>query len=265
MDKKMIKSAEEIALIKEGGLLLGEILGTLAKMVKPGLRAFDLEEKAEVMMEKIGGAPAFKGYCSHQGAKPFPSILCISLNEGIVHGPAKKDMIFKDGDIVTLDIGMKYPSEGRGYYTDTAVTVPVGRISEEASKLLEGTALSLEKAIEIIRPGLTILELGSAIEQVLKDYKLGVIKELVGHGVGYGVHEPPQIPNYAFPKNEFPNIALQAGMVIAVEPMATLGGWRIALGQDGITFITADRSLSAHFEHTIIVTERGCEVATARE
>lgn len=264
---RLIKTPEEIDLIREGGHKLGRLLAELAAMTKIGMTTDELEEKACKEIEAMGGRPAFKNYKPDKHSQPFPSALCISINDEIVHGPALPSRVIKDGDIVSLDIGMEYPYEKgkKGYYTDMAVTVPVGKISAEAEKLLQGTQESLEAGIAIAKPGVTLLELGTAIEDVLKKYKLGVVKELVGHGVGLDVHEEPQIPNYSFPKGEFPDLKLQAGMVIAIEPMATLGGWRIKSAGDGFTYSTNDGSLSAHFEHTVLITEEGSEVLTARE
>ncbi len=261
---RVIKTSEEIALIREGGHHLAMILQSIVALVRPGVTTDVLETCALTGIHAIGGRPAFKGYRAEKNSPPFPSALCVSINQEIVHGPALPSRTLTQGDIVTLDIGMEYPyKEGKsGYYTDMAITVPVGEISKEVQHLLRGTEESLAAGIKIIKAGTTLLELGAAIEAVLKKYKLGVIRDLVGHGVGLAVHEEPQIPNYAFRKGEFPDIKLEAGMVIAVEPMATLGDYRITAAPDGFTYITADGSLAAHFEHTILVTENGSEILT---
>lgn len=261
---RLIKTPAEIALIREGGQHLSRILETLQNMVAPGITTEELETVAVDLISQIGGRPAFKGYRPDAHTPPFPSALCTAINEEIVHAPAVPARTLSAGSIITLDIGMEYPYQSgkKGYFTDMAITVPVGSIPKATKILLQGTAESLEAGIALIKPGLTLLELGTAIEKVLKKYKLGVITELVGHGVGFDVHEEPQIPNYAFRKGEFPEFSLAAGMVIAVEPMATLGGWKIAPAADGFTYITADQTLAAHFEHTILVTEEGSEVLT---
>lgn len=261
---RLIKTTEEINMIREGGHILDQILQEVVALVHPGVETKTLEDQALELIEKAGGRPAFKGYKPDKNSKPFPSALCISVNEGIVHGPALPSRELKEGQIVTLDIGMEYPyvKGKKGYYTDMATTVAVGNISIEARKLLAGTKESLEAGINLVKPGVTLNELGKTIETVLKKYNLGVIRDLVGHGVGLDVHEPPQVPNYSFKKNEFPDIELRAGMVIAIEPMATLGSWQIAAADDGFTYVTADNSLAAHFEHTILVTEEGSEILT---
>lgn len=261
---RLIKTTEEINMIRQGGHILDQILQEVSALVSPGIETKVLEDTALGLIEKAGGRPAFKGFKPDKHSKPFPSALCISVDEEIVHGPAVPSRELKDGQIVTLDIGMEYPfvKGKRGYYTDMATTVPVGNISINARKLLAGTRESLEAGINFVKPGVTLNELGKTIETVLKRYNLGIIRDLVGHGVGLDVHEPPQVPNYGFNKNEFPDMELKAGMVIAIEPMATLGSWQITTADDGFTFVTADKSLAAHFEHTVLVTEDGSEVLT---
>jgi methionyl aminopeptidase len=262
---RFVKTTKEIELIRQGGHILAHILDTVVAMVQPGVATKTLEDKALEMIEANGGRPAFKGYRPDSHSKPFPSALCISVNEEIVHGPAVPSRELKEGQIVTLDIGMEYPyvKGKKGYYTDMAITLAVGNISISARTLLAGTKESLEAGISIVKPGITLNQLGTCIESVLKKYKLGVIRDLVGHGVGLDVHEPPQVPNYGFKKNEFPDMELKAGMVIAIEPMATLGAWQIAAADDGFTYVTPDGSLAAHFEHTVLVTETGSEILTA--
>lgn len=261
---RFIKTTEEINLIREGGQHLGAILKQLIAMVKPGVTTEELETTALRLIEEVGGRPAFKDYQPDKHTAPFPSALCVAINDEIVHAPAVPSRVLKEGSIVTLDIGMEYPYQAgkKGYFTDMATTIPVGKVPKRVQELLQGTEESLEAGIALMKPGITLLELGKTIEGVLKKYKLGVIKELVGHGVGLDVHEEPQVPNYGYPKGEFPDVILQAGMVLAVEPMATLGDWRITPAGDGFTYSTADGSLAAHFEHTILVTEKGCEVLT---
>lgn len=258
---RLIKTKEEIAAIKQGGLKLGKILAELAAMVKPGLSSADLENRALALIEEQGGEPAFKNFQASPDSKPFPTALCISINDEIVHGPALPARFFKDGDIVSIDIGMRWP-KANGYFTDTAVTVAVGSIAKETERLLEATREALYAGIEKVKPGNTLDDIGSAIENVARKYKLGVVRDLVGHGVGLEVHEEPQIPNYHIKGNDFPNIELETGMVIAIEPMFTLGDWRIKVAKDNFTFLTADNSLSAHFEHTVAVTENGYEIIT---
>lgn len=260
-----LKNKKEIDLIREGGHILARILNEAAAMVKPGVTTSELEAFAVQEIKRAGGRPAFKGYRPDKGSRPFPSAFCISVNDEVVHGTAVPSRTLKNGDIVTLDIGMEYPyTKGvPGYFTDTALTVAVGDIPMKTRMLLAGTKDSLDAGITAVKPGATLLDVAKAIEAVLKKYQLGVIRDLVGHGVGFEVHEEPQVPNYAFSKNEFPNIILEPGLVIAIEPMATLGGWRIAAGKDGFAYVTADGSLAAHYEHTVAVTDEGHEVLTS--
>lgn len=258
---RLIKTEQEIAKIKEGGQKLGTILAELAAMVKPGLHTSQLEHHALMRIEEEGGRPAFKGYKPSPQSNPFPTALCISINDEIVHGPALPTRELMEGDIVSLDIGMEYPAR-KGYFTDTAVTVAVGKISKENKKLLEATREALMAGIKAAIPGNTLDDIGCAVENVAKKNKLGVVRDLVGHGVGLEVHEDPQVPNYHIVGDEFPNIELKPGMVIAIEPMFTLGDWHIETAADNFTFVTADGSMSAHFEHTIAITEDGYDIIT---
>lgn len=245
----LIKTVREMELLREGGKILAEILRKLTDKVKVGVSTQSLEDEARRLISQAGASPAFLGY------KGFSSALCASLNEEIVHAPAGKDRELKDGDILSLDLGIKY----KGLFTDAAVTMPVGQISAEAQKLIRATREALAQGIAQVRPGNTIGDIASAIEQVGKRYGLGVIRELVGHGVGHDVHEAPEIPNYGKPGTLQ---KLQAGMVLAIEPMLALGDWRIKTLPDKWTIATRDGSLSAHFEHTVAVTKSGYLVLT---
>ena len=250
---------------------MGRILDDLAKMCRPGISTWEIDVAAEKMIIAVGGRPAFKGYKTRSADKPFPTTICASINEELVHGIAKKEAILKNGDIFTIDIGMEWPvsakaSPGKpsgGFYTDTAVTVPIGKIPAKTRELLRVTQESLERGIEVIKPGNTIADIGRAIEDYIKSQgKYGIIRDLVGHGVGHAVHEEPRIPNYYDRNLDY--IVLKPGMVVAIEPMVALGGWRVVTADDGWTIAMADGSLSAHFEHTIIVTKSGNVVATRR-
>lgn len=263
----LIKTPEEIKLIKQGGKLMGEILEHLAKMCKPGVDIIEIDKMAEKMIIEVGGRPAFKGYKTRLTDTPFPATICASLNEELVHGIPKKGVILKDGDIFTIDIGMEWPYKGKGmgqgYYTDTAVTIPIGKISPKNRELLRVTQESLEEGIRVVKPGNTVADIGKAIEDYIKSQgKYGIIRDLVGHGVGHAVHEDPRIPNYYDRNLDY--IILKEGMVIAIEPMVSLGGWRVKTADDGWTILTSDGSLSAHFEHTMVITKSGCTVATRR-
>lgn len=253
-----IKTKKQIEGIRESCQKLALIFVELEKMVKPGTTTADLEEAACRMIKDFGGRPAFKNYKTHKGARPFPSALCTSINHEIVHGPALPSRVLKEGDIIGVDAGM----ELNGYYSDMARTIAVGKISSQAKKLLSVTKASLDLGIEQIKPGNTLNHIGTAIQNYVEANGMSVVRDLVGHGVGLDVHEDPQIPHYAIKESGLPNVKLQAGMVLAIEPMVNLGDWPIADAPDGFTFITADKSLSAQFEDTILVTENGHEILT---
>lgn len=261
MKTRLIKTEKEISLIKEGGRELGRILTELAAAVFPGQTTDVLEQLAVEKIKAIGGRPAFKDFKPDPRSKPFPTALCISVDNEIVHGPALPKRVLQEGQIVSLDIGMEY----KKYFTDTAITVPVGNVSKEFQKLMQTTREALFAGIEAVKEGNTLDDIGCAVEAVAKKGKYGIIRDLVGHGVGLDVHEEPQVPNYHIVGNEFPNLELKAGMVIAIEPMLTLGDWHIEQAADGFTFVTADGSASAHFEHTVIVTKDGYDIATLYE
>ena len=255
-EKITIKTPAEIALLKTGGRILAGILKKLAAMVKVGVSTAELEKAAEKMILAAGGRPSFKGY-RVKNEKPFPTVICASLNDEIVHAPALPSRILKEGDIIGLDIGMEYPFPG-GLFTDTAVTVGAGKISKEAGRLMNATREALKIGISTVKPGRSIADIGRAIENYAKKHGVGIVRDLVGHGVGYAVHEAPRIPNYF--DASLSSLEIKKGMVLALEPMFTLGGEEIKCGPDGFTCQTADGSLSAHFEHTIVVTEKGAEI-----
>lgn len=250
-----VKTPEEIRVLAEGGALLSAVLHDLTTRARPGVSTFDLDTHAEQSIRNAGGTPLFKGYRVRKTSVPFPASICTSINDEVVHGIPRKDRRLKDGDIISIDIGMRY----KNLVTDTAVTVGVGAIAPDAERLIRVTKESLDIGIAVVRPGATLGDIGSAIGTQLKKAGLGVIRDLAGHGVGYELHEPPLIPNYGTPGA---GIALKEGMVIAIEPMATLGDWRVTLDDDEWTFRTADHSLAAHFEHTVAVTRDGAEILT---
>jgi len=269
----IFKTKEEIKVIREGGKILANILEELVKMVKPGVTAADLEETAVRMIEEAGGRPAFKGFMAGEGSDPFPTALCTSVNNEIVHGPATSSRVLNEGDIIGIDVGMEYPvvkkegypqnkySKLGGYYTDMAKTVAVGVVDEEAKKLINITRECLNLAIKQVKPGNTLRDIARVVQKHAETHGFSVVRDLVGHGVGVKVHEDPKVPNYEINSREY-NLKLEPGMVIAVEPMINTGDYRIRVSEDGMTFETLDGSLSAHFEHTIAVTDDGCEVLT---
>ena len=256
-----IKNDQEIKLILEGGKLMGEILEKLAALAVPGINAFELDREAEKMIKAAGGAAAFKGYKSRPSEPSFPSTICASLNEEIVHGIASQDKVLKDGDIFSIDIGMRYPRKN-GYFTDTAITLAIGKADESIKDLLARTKKSLEIGIEACQVGNKISDIGRAIESFITPFGYGIVRDLVGHGVGHAVHEEPRVPN--FYDKSLDTWILEPGVVIAIEPMITLGDYKIEVADDGWSISTRDKSLSAHFEHTIVITEDGPVVATRR-
>lgn len=252
-----IKTKEDIENLREGGRRLAEIVRKLAIEARPGVKAFDLNLLAEKLVRDGGDKPAFLNYKPYGAAKPYPATLCVSINDEIVHGlPNNKEKVLKDGDIVSLDMGLNH----KNLFTDMAVTVGVGRIDQESQKLLDVTRLSLERGISAVRSGVRVGDVSWAIESFINSSgKYGIVEELAGHGVGYKVHEDPYVPNFG-KKNTGP--VLKNGMVIAIEPMVNIGTRNIILGEDGFTYKTADGKRSAHFEHTVVVTEKGSEVLT---
>lgn len=267
------KTPEEINKIREGGKILGKILNKLAKMVKPGASAYEIDLEAERLIVEAGGLPAFKGFRGHENEPPFPSTICACVNDELVHGIAHKDKILKDGDIFTIDIGMEYPvrsvkkqekaNRKKGYFTDTALTLIVGKVSEETKKLLDVTRKSLEIGIKQCVVGNTVADIGRAIQDYVEPFGYGIVRDLVGHGVGHAVHEDPRVPNYYDKAGE--KWILKEGVVIAIEPMVNMSGnYKVKVADDGWSISTTDGGLCAHFEHTIIITKKGPIVATRR-
>ena len=243
-----IKTPKEIQIIAEGGKILAKIMKELGKRVRPGITTKELDKVAEDLVFKYGARPSFKG---HLG---FPAVLCTSINEEIVHGiPSERKL--KEGDIISLDLGILF----KGFHTDMAITVPVGRVKPEVTRLIRVTKKALKRGIKKIRPGNTIGDIGNTIQRYVEDQGFNVVRDLCGHGIGKEVHEEPQIPNYGKRRN---GPELVEGMVICLEPMVTVGDWHIKKAKDGYGFQTADESLSAHFEATIAVKKVGCEVLT---
>ncbi|MCL5666671.1 MAG: type I methionyl aminopeptidase [Patescibacteria group bacterium] len=253
MKQGFIKTSQEIELIAEGGKILRDILQRTAELAKPGITTWRLNEFAEAEIEKAGGRPSFKNYGSAKN--PFPAGLCTSINSMVVHGIPSKFDILKEGDIISLDIGMEY----KGLFTDTALTVPVGRASSEALRLVETTKTSLATAIKAVREGATIGDIGYAIQSTAENAGFSVVRDLVGHGVGYAVHEDPSVPCYGKKRQ---GLKLQAGMVLAIEPMLCEGEYFLEMEPDGWGIQTKDGGLSAHFEHTIAVTKDGARILT---
>lgn len=250
----IIKTQEQIEALREGGKILAEVLKKVSQAVVPGVSTKDLDNLAYKLTKEAGGEPAFLGYTPEGHDKPYPASLCVSVNTEIVHGVPKENNVLKEGDIVSIDLGLKY----KGLFTDHAITLPVGNISKNLEKLLQDTREALYVGIEAAKGGNTVGDIGYAIEQFVNK-RYGIIKDLSGHGVGVEIHEDPFVPNFGKAgKGE----KLVPGMVIAIEPMLTLGGDDIVVAGDGYTIRTADGSKNAHFEHTILITEGEAEILT---
>jgi methionyl aminopeptidase len=245
------KSAEELGKMRRAGRIVASTIDRLVEALRAGMTTSDLDAVAEEFIGEEGAVPSFKGY------RGFPASICTSVNEEIVHGiPGSRRL--KEGDLLSLDVGAIW----EGYHGDSAVSVFVGEPpSGEAEKLVRVTEESLEAAIAQVRPGNRLSDIGSVVQQVVEGAGFSVVREYVGHGIGRSLHEDPPIPNYGPPGR---GLELRPGLVVAVEPMVNIGGWETRLLADEWTVVTADGSLSAHFEHTIAVTEDGPEVLTAR-
>lgn len=245
----IIKTQNEIEKLKKGGPILADILRKVASKVAPGVTTKELDGYAYKLITDLGHKPAFLNFKPDWENIPYPASLITSVNAEVVHGiPGSR--VLKDGDIIALDLGLNY----EGVFLDHAITVPVGKISPKDKELLAVTEEALQRGIEAIAPGATVGDIGHAIESFVKPYKLGIVRGLSGHGVGRYIHEDPYVPNYGKPgKGE----KLVPGMVIAIEPMLTRGGEEVVTLSDGFTIKTVDNSRSAHFEHTVLITETG--------
>jgi methionyl aminopeptidase len=254
------KSPEEIGKMRRAGRIVAGTIERVLAAVRPNVTTAELDSVAEEYILEQGATPSFKGYGGGAGAGrvPFPASICTSINDEIVHGIPSAERSVDEGDLLKLDFGAIW----EGFHGDSAVTVVVGEPrSAEAEKLVRVTEEALEAGIAQIRPGGRLSDIGAAVEQVARGAGFEVVREYVGHGIGRNMHEDPQIPNYGKPGR---GPLLKPGLVVAVEPMVNVGGWETSVLPDGWTVVTEDGSLSAHFEHTIAVTEHGNEVLTAR-
>lgn len=248
-----LKSAAEIDVLRTGGKILAGVLEIIRQRVAPGITTRELDTLARELIAERGGEPSFLSY----GKPSYPAALCTSVNDQVVHG-VPNDYILQEGDIVGLDLGLRYPCK-TGLYTDVAITVAVGKISAQAKDLIQVTKQALNIWTNNIKAGRRLNEIAQRVEKYVEAQGFSVVRDLVGHGVGYEVHEDPQIPNYYI---ENFNLELKEGMVLALEPMVTAGDYRVRTLKDGWTVVTRDHSLCAHFEHTVAVTSRGCEILT---
>ena len=243
-----IKSLEEIEILRQAGKILASVIRELKSSLKSGITTKDIDVFAEKLMQKYGVSPAFKGY------RGFPASVCVSINEEVVHGiPGER--VLKEGDIVSLDVGIIY----KDFYSDTAVTVGIGSIEPRLEKLLEVTYAALYKGIDKALVNNHLSDISHAVQYFVESNHFSVVRDFVGHGIGRSLHEEPEIPNFG-PPHEGP--LLKEGMVLAIEPMVNMGAWQTKIGSDGWTVTTEDGKPSAHFEHTILVTQNGPEILT---
>jgi len=243
------KSPLELEKMRRGGLVVWELLQELRARVEPGIATYDLETVAEEKIAQRGARPAFKGLYN------YPCVLCTSINQEIVHGIPSRKRVLKEGDILKIDVGV----ELEGYYSDSAVTVPVGRISPELQRLLQVTEESLYAAIERVRLGAHLGDVSAAVQQYVEPYGYSVVRDFVGHGIGTQLHEDPKVPNYGTPGH---GPSLKEGMVLAIEPMVNTGKPGAKILEDKWTAVTEDGGYSAHFEHCVVVTSNGPWVLT---
>lgn len=244
----IMKSPQEIALMREAGRVVAGVLEALEKAVVPGVTTAELDKLAEAMIRRAGGEPAFLGYHN------FPASICASINCEVVHGiPSLRRL--KEGDIVSIDVGVRL----KGYYGDAAATFPVGEISREARRLIAVTRESLVKAMEAMRPRGRLSDISHAVQKYVEQRNFAVVRNYVGHGIGTAMHEEPQVPNFGRPGN---GPVLEPGIVLAIEPMVNAGTWEVEVAPDQWTVLTRDRSLSAHFEHTVALLEDGPVILT---
>jgi len=240
--------------MRECGKRLASVLNEIEKAIAPGRTPWELDEFAQRLILDLGDEPSFLHYWPEGALKPYPATLCVSTNDEVVHGiPGKKK--FKEGDIVSIDLGIKH----KGFHSDSARTVPVGKIDDDARKLIDATREALLAGINVARTGNHIGDIGFAVSEVIKRYGLSIVEELGGHGIGTEVHEEPRIPNFGKPGE---GMELKEGMVLAIEPVINEGGKKIYLNNDGYTFRTKDGKRSAHFEHTILITKGDPEIFT---
>lgn len=247
-----IKSQREIDLMREAGKLLAKTHDELAKVIKPGISTYQINKIGDEIIRSYGCIPSFFNYDG------YPASICVSVNEEVVHGIPSKKRILQDGDIVSLDAGLIY----KGYHSDAARTIAVGEVSDEAKKLIEVTKQCFFEGIKFAKEGNHLNDISTAIGEYARSFGYGVVDALVGHGIGTQLHEAPEVPNFSMKRR---GIKLQAGMTLAIEPMINLGKAQVEWLSDGWTVVTKDRSISAHYENTILITKDGCEILSLIE
>lgn len=243
-DVIILKTPEEIEAMRRVGVIVAQVLAAVKENIKAGISTLALEEIALREVHKRGAKPAFKGY------RGYPYCLCASINDEVVHGMPSGKRVLRDGDIISVDFGALH----EGFYGDSAITVPVGNVAKDAMRLIDVTAASLERAIDAAREGNRLMDISAAVQGYVEAEGFSVVREFVGHGIGRELHESPQVPNFGMAGT---GIRLKAGLVLAIEPMINMGGYAVKILNDGWTAVTADGSLSAHFEHTVAITPDG--------
>lgn len=243
-----IKTPEEIEIMAEGGKILAKIMKELEKEVRPGIKTLELDRVAETLILKSGGKCSFKGY------EGFPACLCTSINEEIVHA-VPSERVLREGDIISLDLGIQW----KGFHLDMAITLPVGKVDLRAQRLIRVTKKALKRGLKKVRPGNAFGDIGNTIQRYVESQGFNVVRDLCGHGIGRELHEEPKILNYG---KRHTGEEIKEGMVFCLEPMVTVGHWKLKKTADGYGYQTEDGSLSAHFEHTVAVTKNGCQILT---
>jgi methionyl aminopeptidase len=248
----LVKKPDEILLMQEANQIVAETLAMLEKIAEPGITTWDLDRLSEDLCIKRKAAPAFKGY------RGFPGSLCVSINEEVVHGIPSRKRRLKKGDILSIDFGVKY----KGYYGDSAITIPIGKVDSEKSRLIQVTEESLRRAIEKVEIGNRIADISGAVQSYVEENGFSVVRQFVGHGIGKSLHEGPEIPNFI---QQEPTPRIIEGIVLAIEPMVNIGTYKVKVLRDGWTVITADKKASAHFEHSVAATLNGPVILSSRE
>lgn len=251
-----LKTKQDIEKLRRGGVILSSVLDEVEKNIQPGISTQSLTDLADKLIQEHGGRASFKGYKAAWSDGVYPAALCVSINEEVVHGIPAPNRIIKEGDVVGIDCGLEY----EGLFTDMARTIMVGKMGPGLKKLVSVTQESLMRAIKQIKPGNKISDISRAVQEHVEKNGFSVVRQLVGHGVGFSAHEDPQIPNFV--DRSVPDIVLKEGMVLAIEPMVNVGGAEVDSLEDGWTIVTHDKSISAHFEHTVAVTDKGYEILT---
>lgn len=250
----LVKSPQDIAVMREGGKILAAILKELAAYIKPGITTNEIDKLAQELVFRYGAESSFKNYIPRAALKPYPAMICLSTNDEIVHTPPSSRAL-KQGDIITLDFGIKH----KGFHTDAAITLPIGDIDFEVARLIRVTKKALKLGIAKVRPGATTGDIGNTIQRYVESQNFSVVEDLIGHGIGRELHEEPEVPNQG---KRGAGAELVEGMTICIEPMVSMGSPKIIQGENGFTWKTADGSFSAHFEHTVLVTKEGHEILT---